>query len=401
MTDLPHAAPDTAHPPAAIPAPAPAPTPDGPRPLPAVPQPAAPDHTRLPAVLPAPAPAADPLAEATAAWLAAKKPTTREAYRRDLRSWAEYCDRRGQHPLLARKPDADLFGAWLQDPAGPALTAASAARRMAAVSSWYRYLVACDLHERNPFSAAARPRVDRDYSATAFLDEPSARRLIAAAEAHRGLTGLRDAAAVRLMLQLGIRVTEVCTLTRDSLGIAGGQRTLTIHGKGGKRVVRALPPAAATALDRYLDARDALRAAQTASESADDPGSGAGGARDAPGAGEDPAARDARDARGAGTDAPHAPAHLFSTDTGRPVDRTHLFKLVRRLAREAGLPHPDTITPHSLRHTFATLATERGADLDDLQDAMGHADPRTTRRYQRSARRLERDPAHLVSAALG
>jgi site-specific recombinase XerD len=324
--------------------------------------------------VPAPRPQAadgDPLAEATAAWLAAKKPTTRDAYRRDLKSWAQFCDQRGQHPLLARKPDADLFGAWLQDPAGPGLTATSAARRMAAVSSWYRYLVACDLHERNPFGAAERPRVDRDYTATAFLDEPSARRLILAAEAHRGVTGLRDAAMVRLMLQLGVRVTEVCALTADSLGTAGGQRTVTIHGKGGKRVVRALPPAAAAALDRYLAARDAT----------------AGVVEPAEGSAASAAGQSARP--------------LFTTDTGRPVDRTHLFKLVRRLAREADLPHPDAITPHSLRHTFATLATERGADLDDLQDAMGHADPRTTRRYQRSARRLERDPAHLVAAALG
>ena len=319
----------------------------------------------------------DPLAEATAAWLAAKKPTTRDAYRRDLKSWAQFCDQRGQHPLLARKPDADLFGAWLQDPAGPGLTATSAARRMAAVSSWYRYLVACDLHERNPFGAAERPRVDRDYTATAFLDEPSARRLILAAEAHRGVTGLRDAAMVRLMLQLGVRVTEVCALTADSLGTVGGQRTVTIHGKGGKRVVRALPPAAAGALDRYVAARDATAGHLDPAE----PGpTAATTASVAPGQSARP---------------------LFTTDTGRPVDRTHLFKLVRRLAREADLPHPDAITPHSLRHTFATLATERGADLDDLQDAMGHADPRTTRRYQRSARRLERDPAHLVAAALG
>ena len=322
---------------------------------------------------PGPPGPADPLAEATAAWLAAKKPTTRDAYHRDLKSWAGFCDQRGQHPLLARKPDADLFGAWLQDPAGPRLTATSAARRMAAVSSWYRYLVACDLHERNPFSAAERPRVDRDYSATAFLDEPSAKRLILAAEAHRGVTGLRDAAMVRLMLQLGVRVTEVCALTADSLGTTGGQRTVTIHGKGGKRVVRALPPSAGQALDRYLAARDAHPHAPTAALSA------------TPGAGPNTA----------------APRPLFTTESGRPVDRTHLFKLVRRLAREAELPHPESITPHSLRHTFATLATERGADLDDLQDAMGHADPRTTRRYQRSARRLDRDPAHLVAAALG
>jgi site-specific recombinase XerD len=324
-------------------------------------------------------PGADPLAEATAAWLAAKKPTTRDAYRRDLKSWARFCDQRGQHPLLARKPDADLFGAWLQDPAGPGLTATSAARRMAAVSSWYRYLVACDLHERNPFGAAERPRVDRDYSATAFLDESSARRLILAAEAHRGVTGLRDAAMVRLMLQLGVRVTEACALTVDSLGTAGGQRTVTIHGKGGKRVVRALPASAGEALDRYLAARDATAGPAGAIDTADT--AGEAGRSESATAGQ--------------------PRPLFTTDTGRPVDRTHLFKLVRRLAREADLPHPDAITPHSLRHTFATLATERGADLDDLQDAMGHADPRTTRRYQRSARRLERDPAHLVAAALG
>lgn len=339
------------------------------------------DAARTPA--PRPHNPADDLAHATAAWLAAKKPTTRDAYRRDLDSWAAFCTRTGRHPLLARKPDADLYGAHLQDPtAGPGLTASSAARRMAAVSSWYRYLIACDLHERNPFAAAERPRVDRDHTATAFLDEPSARRLLAAAEARPGLTGLRDTAMIRLMLQLGVRVTEVCALTPAALGTAGGQRTVTIRGKGGKRVVRALPPAAAEALDRYLAARTAAAEHQRRRpqpEHAQAPL---------------PAPRD--------PDAPAPePPPLFTTGAGRRVDRTHVFRLVRALAREAGLPHPDTITPHSLRHTFATLATDRGADLDDLQDAMGHADPRTTRRYQRSARRLERDPAHLVAAALG
>ncbi|WP_034261257.1 tyrosine-type recombinase/integrase [Actinospica robiniae] len=332
---------------------------------------------------PAPRPrgTADDLAHATTAWLAAKKPTTRDAYRRDLDSWAAFCTRTGRHPLLARKPDADLYGAHLQDrTAGPGLTASSAARRMAAVSSWYRYLIACDLHDRNPFAAAERPRVDRDHTATAFLDEPSARRLLAAALARPGLTGLRDTAMVRLMLQLGVRVTEVCALTPAALGTTGGQRTVTIHGKGGKRVVRALPPAAAEALDRYVAARETA-----ARQRPQDP---------APGQAPLPAPRDPA------TPAPE-PDPLFTTAAGRPVDRTHVFRLVRSLAREAGLPHPDTITPHSLRHTFATLATDRGADLDDLQDAMGHADPRTTRRYQRSARRLERDPAHLVAAALG
>jgi len=308
-------------------------------------------------------PAGDALAQATAAWLASKKPTTREAYRRDLRCWAAFCAARGAHVLTARKPDADLFGAYLQDPAAAArpLSAASAARRMAAVSSWYRYLVACDVHERNPFAAAERPRVDRDYSATAWLDEAGARRMIEAAEAGTGAVRLRDAAMVRLMLQLGIRVSEVCSLQVAALGTARGQRTVTISGKGGKRVARALPPAAAQALDAYLAER----------------------------------------AERAGTDPQALAGPLFTTSSGRAVDRVEVFRLVRRLAERAGLPHPQSVTPHALRHTFATIATERGADLDDLQDAMGHADPRTTRRYQRAARRLERDPAYLVAAALG
>lgn len=308
-------------------------------------------------------PHGDELGQATAAWLAAKKPTTREAYARDLRAWGGFCAERGVHVLTARKPDADLFGAALQEgtAGAPGLSATSAARRMAAVSSWYRYLVACGLHERNPFAAAERPRVDRDYSATAWLDEAAARRIIEAAEAGTGATRLRDAAMVRLMLQLGVRVSEVCSLQVAALGATRGQRTVTVRGKGGKRIERALPPSAADALDAYL----ASRAAR---------------------AGVDPGALS---------------GPLFATGSGRAVDRGEVFRLVRRLARRAGLPQPDAVTPHALRHTFATIATERGADLDDLQDAMGHADPRTTRRYQRAARRLERDPAHLVAAALG
>jgi len=324
----------------------------------------------IPPRAPAPAemgPFGDALGEATAAWLGAKKPTTREAYRRDVQSWIGFCLQRGTHVLSARKPDADLFGAWLQDPdahrgaGAKPLSAASAARRMAAVSSWYRYLVACDVHERNPFEAAERPKVDRDFSATAWLDETGARRLIEVAETRRSSSRVRDVAMIRLMLQLGIRVTEVVALDLGALGSVRGQRTVVISGKGGKRVQRALPAAAGEAIDRYLAQR----------------------------------------AAGAGMEPQELTGLLFVTSTGRAVDRVEVFRLVRKLAALAGVAHPEGITPHALRHTFATIATERGADLDDLQDAMGHADPRTTRRYQRASRRLERDPAHLVAAALG
>ena len=70
-----------------------------------------------------------------------------------------------------------------------------------------------------------------------------------------------------------------------------------------------------------------------------------------------------------------------------------MFRLVRRLATRAGLPSADRLSPHSLRHAFATNAREIGVPLEDVQDAMGHADARTTRRYDRARFALHRDPA--------
>jgi integrase len=76
-----------------------------------------------------------------------------------------------------------------------------------------------------------------------------------------------------------------------------------------------------------------------------------------------------------------------------------VFRLVRRLARDAGIAGWERLSPHSLRHAFATTARAEGVPLEDVQDAMGHADPRTTRRYDRDRHNLDRDPAYTISAA--
>jgi integrase/recombinase XerD len=69
-----------------------------------------------------------------------------------------------------------------------------------------------------------------------------------------------------------------------------------------------------------------------------------------------------------------------------------------RLARKAGIEQ--SLSPHSLRHTFVTLALDAGASLRDVQDAAGHADPRTTRRYDRARHALHRHPTYLLQAVL-
>ncbi|TML21754.1 MAG: site-specific integrase [Actinobacteria bacterium] len=91
---------------------------------------------------------------------------------------------------------------------------------------------------------------------------------------------------------------------------------------------------------------------------------------------------------------------LFRLADGRRLDRYTVFRFVRRAALAAGLPAADRITPHSLRHAWATIARERGASLEERQYALGHADPRTTQRYDRARASLDRDPSYLVAAAV-
>lgn len=302
---------------------------------------------------------ADTWPEATARWLRRKRKRTADAYLADLQEWLDFLDRRGVDPTEAAKRDADD---WAIELTGHNLKAVSIARMMSAVSSWYKYLLASDLTGRNPMAAAERPSVDRHYSPTRWLSEDEARRFLAAVDADaRSTTRLRNAAMVRLMLAVGIRVTEVTTLTVGALGHQGAQRTITVTGKGGKTIERALPPVVANAIDAYLAWRT-------------------------------------QRAKGV---APGRDDLLFVTDPGGPLDRHNIAKQVRRWAKAAGIQDADRISPHSLRHSFAVITTERGANLDQLQAAMGHADPRTTRRYQHSVNRLETDPSHLAAAALG
>jgi integrase/recombinase XerD len=77
-----------------------------------------------------------------------------------------------------------------------------------------------------------------------------------------------------------------------------------------------------------------------------------------------------------------------------------VLRLIRRVAGKAGVPHVDQLSPHSIRHTTTTHALAAGAALHEVQDLMGHADPRTTRRYDRARRSLDRSPAHRLAEAM-
>lgn len=283
-----------------------------------------------------------------AAWqLAQTSPNTLKAYSRNLQDFCSWLDAYGFDLLQVQRVQIDGYRHTL------AGAPATVARKLAALSSFYRYALADDLVQRNPVETIARPKVNADHSATQGLTKEQAKALLAAAQKDSP----RSHALVSLLMFTGIRVSEALNASTADYGHDSGHRTLTVRRKGGHVAKVAVPAPAADALNAYL---------------------GTTGADLVTTAGEG--------------------LPLFTTTTGKPWNRSEVFRTIQRLARAAGIE--GQISPHSLRHTFATIALDSGTALHDLQDSMGHADPRTTRRYDRARNNLAKSAGYDVAKAL-
>jgi integrase/recombinase XerD len=285
--------------------------------------------------------AASPLRSAddvAAAFLAGYGPATREAYARDLRAWGDFLAALSIEVLAAHRLHVD---AWARKTEQDGLAPTTLARRLSALSGFYGYALDEGLIARSPVARVRRPRVS-DESPRLGVDRAGMRALLDTAQASRP----RDHALVCLLALSGLRISETLATDVADLGHERGHRTLRLRRKGGKRQTVALAPRTADALDVMLDGRT------------------------------------------------HGP--LFITRTGRRMDRHAALKVVRRLARTASIEH--IVSPHSLRHGFVTAALDAGVPLRDVQDAAGHADPRTTRRYDRGRHSLDRAATYTVAS---
>jgi integrase/recombinase XerD len=295
--------------------------------------------------------------------LRCKSAHTKEAYERDIGRWFQFLAAVGIDVFDA---DSDHVTAYMRvseqeidHRSGQALSPATVARRVAVVSSFYKHARRMKAVTENPAIDVDRPEVDPDHSETAGMTEDEAQRLIAAAELlgeqattnRSRVAAVRNAAMVVVMLCTGGRISEVTGAGIEDLGYDRGHRVLYVTRKGGKRQSLPLGEAA-----RIVDRHVALSG--------------------------------------------RTKGPLFITTGGKPVNRAHVSRAIRKAALMAHLPAAAKISPHGLRHTFATLALDGGATLDELQDTMGHADPRTTRRYDRARNRIDRSPVHKVSRAL-
>jgi integrase/recombinase XerD len=272
---------------------------------------------------------------------------TLRAYTRNVEQFCGWLDGHGLDLLSVERVHVDGYRHTLTG------APATVAQKLAAVSSFYRYAVSHGVITTNPAELVQRPKVSADHSATQGLSKDQARALLEAAQSDSP----RSHALVSLLMFTGIRVSEALNASTTDYGHDTGHRTLTVRRKGGTVAKVAVPAPAVEALNAYL---------------------GTTGQELVTAAGEG--------------------LPIFTTATGKRWAPSEAFRTVQRLARVAGIE--GEISPHSLRHAFATIALDAGVALHDLQDSMGHADPRTTRRYDRARNNLTKSAGYDVARAL-
>lgn len=300
------------------------------------------------------------MAEAVSAWLSRSPSTeTRSAYSRELgqfRTFVGISD--GAWEELARVRPAQV-AAWRDDLLSRGLTNVAVARKLSVLRSLFGYLRAYGFAGANPADTkyVASPAVPRDGK-TVAMTEADCRRFLDAPSLETP-EGIRDRAILAVLAYAGLRVGELRRLRVEDYKTSGGHKVLEVRGKGGKERRIPLHPEAFERLDAWVAASNL-------------PGTSG------------PLFRPVKTARGQGFDG-------FSET---PLTRRAIQHLVRRRAKRLALD--PNISVHSFRVTALTIARERGADIVDLQDFAGHADPRTTLGYIRNRDRLSRSPAYVL-----
>jgi integrase/recombinase XerD len=266
--------------------------------------------------------------------------TSLSSYRRDLGQWAAWLERRGSNLLQAQRTDVEAF---LAGQFRAKAKATSIARRLSSVRRFYALQLQQGALGADPTLRVKAPKLPRRLPKN--LSEAKVEALLAAPDTKTTL-GLRDRAMLETLYATGLRVSELVGLAMAQVSLDMG--VVRVLGKGSKERLVPLGEEAISWLKRYLtEARPTL--------------------------------------------AGHAKSTaMFVTARGGPLTRQAFWVLIKRLGVRAGIPAA-TLSPHVLRHAFATHLLNHGADLRVVQLLLGHADIATTTIYTHVAReRLKR-----------
>ena len=278
---------------------------------------------------------------AVAAYLARFKGSSREHTDSDLRCYLNWCAERGLDPLATRRPHLELYIRWMQE--ARRFKPSTVSRRFSVAAGFYRTCVIDGLLQHSPAEHVRRPSVPPESPTLGFTHLQFEALLTAARQSPNPY----DFALVAMLGLLGLRIFEATAADITDLGEEHGHRVLRVCGKGTKIVRIPLPPAVGRAIDRATGTRSS--------------------------------------------------GPILLNSRGARMDRHAATRRLRRLAETAGVritrPHP-----HMLRHTFVTTMLDAGVDLRDVQIAARHADPRTTMRYDRARKNLDRHPNYILAA---
>ncbi len=266
---------------------------------------------------------------------------TLAAYRRDLRRYTAHLAALGRHDVDAvTEADVRAFVTAVRTgtDGSAALSAASTARIVAAVHGWHRFCALEGLTPDDP-SRGVRPPAQAKRLPKA-LSTDDVERLLAAAGLGDGPVPLRDRALLELLYSTGARISEVVGLDVDDLELDPAAAAARLLGKGRKERVVPVGSFAREAVEAYLvRARPTLAAA------------------------------------GRGTPA------VFLNTRGERLSRQSAWAVLRLAAQRAGIARADDVSPHTLRHSFATHLLAGGADVRVVQELLGHASVTTTQIY--------------------
>jgi integrase/recombinase XerD len=255
------------------------------------------------------------------------------AYNHDLINFFDFLKQRGVSPIQISQEDLVSFIAEKETQLSPR----SLARNLVSIRMFYRFLVSEGKIESNPARLLGIPKMYQHLPDVLSRDEVEV--FLLQPDTHTVL-GKRDKAMLELLYATGLRVTELISLKMSNINLeAGYVRTI---GKGSKERVVPIGTKAIDSLKEYL-----------------------------------------KNGRPSFLEKGGFP-YLFLNSKGRPMTRQGLWKIIRKYALKAGITK--TVTPHTVRHSFATHLLEGGADLRSVQIMLGHSDICTTQIYTHVAR---------------
>ena len=266
---------------------------------------------------------------------------TLEAYGADLTGYLAFLSAEGIREIAEVTPAR--IAEHQRSLAVRGLSARTQARHLAAVRQFHRFLAKEKLAPRDPTELAETPKLPRTLPSYLTLEEID--RLLAAADGPKP-DDLRDKAMIELLYASGLRVSELCNLTLEALNLEA--EFVIARGKGSKERLVPMGRSAQAAIKKYLDVSR-------------------------------PVILSGKESR-----------HVFVTNRGRAITRQTFFLRLRARAKLAGITKP--LSPHKLRHSFATHLLARGADLRVVQALLGHVDLSTTQIYTH----VERTRLHAV-----